>query len=83
MFLWSTATYLLGQDRRRPLHSHVCSVLLQVTWVGLTSLAFNRWITREELIERGFEKLVNEIDGKKAAAQQVSCERDARFCFLL
>jgi hypothetical protein len=30
-----------------------------------------RWITREELVEKGFEKLVNEFDGKTAAQQKV------------
>lgn len=30
-----------------------------------------RWITREELVERGFEKLINETDGKQAAQQKV------------
>ncbi len=43
----------------------------QVAWVGLSSLAFNRWITKEELVERGFEKLVNEYDGKLASEQKV------------
>lgn len=39
--------------------------------MGLSSLCFNRWITREELVERGFEKLINELDGKTAALQKV------------
>lgn len=39
--------------------------------MGLSSLCFNRWITREELCERGFDKLVNELDGKTAAQQKV------------
>ena len=43
----------------------------QVAWIGLSSLAFNRWIPREELVERGFEKLVNEYDGKLASEQKV------------
>mmetsp|Transcript_21751 Transcript_21751/g.37084 ORF Transcript_21751/g.37084 Transcript_21751/m.37084 type:complete len:1030 (-) Transcript_21751:648-3737(-) len=43
----------------------------EVGWVGLSSLSFNRWITREELVERGFDKLVNELDGKTAAQQKV------------
>ena len=49
-----------------------CLPLLQIAWIGLSSLAFNRWITREELVERGFEKLVNEYDGKLASEQKVS-----------
>ena len=47
------------------------SLPLQVAWVGLSSLAFNRWIPREELVERGFEKMVNEYDGKMASEQKV------------
>ncbi|KAF5838008.1 elongation factor EF-3 [Dunaliella salina] len=43
----------------------------EVAWVGLTSLQYNRWITREELVERGFEKLINDVDGKSAAQQKV------------
>jgi len=43
----------------------------EVAWVGLSSLCFNRWITREELVEKGFEKMINEYDGKQAAQQKV------------
>lgn len=43
----------------------------QIAWVGLSSICYNKWITREELIERGFEKMVNEYDGKLAAEQKV------------
>ena len=39
--------------------------------MGLSSICYNKWITREELVERGFEKLVNEYDGKMAAEQKV------------
>ena len=39
--------------------------------MGLSSICYNKWITREELIERGFEKMVNEYDGKLAAEQKV------------
>jgi hypothetical protein len=44
---------------------------MQIAWVGLSSICFNKWITREELLERGFEKMVNEYDGKMAAEQKV------------
>jgi elongation factor 3 len=40
----------------------------EVAWQGLSSIKFNRWITREELCEKGYTKLVNEFDGKRAAA---------------
>lgn len=40
----------------------------EVSWQGLHNLKFNRWFTRDELIERGFGKVVKEFDGKKAAA---------------
>lgn len=43
----------------------------EIAWIGLSSLSFNRWITREELVERGFEKLINDVDGKSAAQQKV------------
>jgi elongation factor 3 len=43
--------------------------------VGLSSIAFNRWIPKEELVERGFEKLINEYDGKLASEQKVSLVR--------
>jgi hypothetical protein len=46
-------------------------VLSQIQWVGLSSICFNKWITREELVERGFEKMINEYDGKLAAEQKV------------
>jgi elongation factor 3 len=39
-----------------------------VQWQGLTSIKFNRWIPRDELIEKGFKKFVFEYDSKKAAA---------------
>ena len=39
--------------------------------MGLSSICYNKWITREELVERGFEKMVNEYDGKMAAEQKV------------
>jgi len=40
----------------------------EVAWQGLSSIKFNRWITREELVEKGYTKVVNEFDGKRAAA---------------
>ena len=40
----------------------------EVQWAGLTSIKFNRWIPRAELVEKGFQKKVNEFDQKKAAA---------------
>ncbi|KIY91340.1 elongation factor EF-3 [Monoraphidium neglectum] len=40
----------------------------EVQWQGLTSIKFNRWIPRAELVEKGFQKKVNEFDQKKAAA---------------
>lgn len=43
----------------------------EIAWVGLSSICYNKWITREELIDRGFEKMVNEYDGKMAAEQKV------------
>jgi ATPase subunit of ABC transporter with duplicated ATPase domains len=56
---------IVGRRKKRRSYEY------EVAWVGLTSLAFNRWITREELVEKGFEKLVNEYDGKMAAEQKV------------
>eukprot|EP00201_Polytomella_parva_P021393 CAMPEP_0175048820 /NCGR_PEP_ID=MMETSP0052_2-20121109/6407_1 /TAXON_ID=51329 ORGANISM="Polytomella parva, Strain SAG 63-3" /NCGR_SAMPLE_ID=MMETSP0052_2 /ASSEMBLY_ACC=CAM_ASM_000194 /LENGTH=1151 /DNA_ID=CAMNT_0016312937 /DNA_START=110 /DNA_END=3568 /DNA_ORIENTATION=+ len=47
----------------------------EVSWQGLSSIEFNRWITRDELIERGFEKLVNEMDGKILAEKGESAAR--------
>lgn len=40
----------------------------EVKWQGLSSIAFNRWIPREVLEEKGFEKILNQFDGAKAAA---------------
>jgi elongation factor 3 len=40
----------------------------EVQWQGLTSIKYNRWIPRAELVEKGFSKKVNEFDQKKAAA---------------
>eukprot|EP00955_Chlamydomonas_euryale_P042550 352355-Chlamydomonas_euryale.AAC.2 len=42
----------------------------EIAWVGLSSICYNKWVTREELVERGFEKLVNEYDGKLASEQK-------------
>ncbi|KAG2490532.1 hypothetical protein HYH03_010927 [Edaphochlamys debaryana] len=36
----------------------------EVKWVGLSSIEFNRWFMRDVMIERGFEKLVREMDDK-------------------
>lgn len=38
----------------------------EVSWKGLASLKYNRWFPREELEKRGFIKLLNEYDGKRA-----------------
>jgi hypothetical protein len=40
----------------------------EVQWQGLSSIKFNRWIPRAELIDNGFKKFVFEYDSKKAAA---------------
>ncbi|GBF90643.1 elongation factor EF-3 [Raphidocelis subcapitata] len=40
----------------------------EVQWQGLSSIKFNRWIPRAELVDKGFAKKVNEFDQKKAAA---------------
>lgn len=40
----------------------------EVQWQGLSSIKYNRWIPRAELIEKGFKKFVFEYDSKKAAA---------------
>ncbi|KAL6762833.1 elongation factor EF-3 [Haematococcus lacustris] len=56
---------LLGRRKKKRSYEY------EVAWVGLSSICFNRWITREELVEKGFEKLVNELDGKQAAQQKV------------
>mmetsp|Transcript_4668 Transcript_4668/g.14084 ORF Transcript_4668/g.14084 Transcript_4668/m.14084 type:complete len:488 (-) Transcript_4668:33-1496(-) len=56
---------IVGRRKKRRSYEY------EIAWVGLTSLAYNKWITREELVERGFEKLVNEYDGRLAAEQKV------------
>lgn len=40
----------------------------EVQWQGLSSIKFNRWIPRDELIEKGFKKFVVEYDAKRATA---------------
>lgn len=39
----------------------------ECAWQGLASLKFNRWITRAELLEKGFRKFVVEFDQRLAA----------------
>jgi len=56
---------ILGRRKKKRSYEY------EIQWKGLTSICFNRWITREELVERGFEKLINEVDGKQAAQQKV------------
>ncbi|KAG2447603.1 hypothetical protein HYH02_007524 [Chlamydomonas schloesseri] len=49
---------LLGRRKKKK------SFEYEVKWVGLSSIEFNRWIMREVLVERGFEKLCREMDDK-------------------
>ncbi|GAX78040.1 hypothetical protein CEUSTIGMA_g5482.t1 [Chlamydomonas eustigma] len=56
---------IVGRRKKRRSYEY------EIAWVGLSSIAFNRWIPKEELVEKGFEKLVNEYDGKLASEQKV------------
>ncbi|KXZ51764.1 hypothetical protein GPECTOR_11g208 [Gonium pectorale] len=49
---------LLGRRKKKK------SFEYEVKWVGLSSIEFNRWIMREVLVERGFEKICREMDDK-------------------
>ena len=40
----------------------------EVSWKNLTSIKYNVWFKKEELVTRGFGKLVAEFDGKIASA---------------
>jgi elongation factor 3 len=40
----------------------------ECAWQGLASIKFNRWITRAELVEKGFRKFVTEFDQRLAAS---------------
>ena len=40
----------------------------EISWKNLTSIKYNVWFKRDELVARGFGKLIAEYDGKVASA---------------
>ncbi len=53
---------IVSRRKKRKDFEYECS------WVGLPSIKWNKWLTRAELVEKGFTKVVNEYDSKLASS---------------